>query len=157
MKWSSNPEAVEIVRVRWLAGDSYADIGARLGVNRFSIAGVVTRNRDKWESGGARRKGGEATALRKKSQKRGVVLNAFERRLRKVRTARSAPPAPVAKPVQIKLVPLPPLTSLLRREFNECAFTETDGADAPMCGRRVVEGYSWCLHHRQIVFAVGAQ
>lgn len=38
-------------------------------------------------------------------------------------------------------------------DWDCCSFTENDEP----CGRRVVEGYSWCSAHRQIVFAVGAQ
>lgn len=166
MKWSNHPEAVEIVRVHWLAGDSYEIIGNRIGVNKNSVAGIVSRNRSEWESGGARRKGGEATALRKKSKKRGVVLKTFEQRLRKVRKARSAPPAQIASTPIPRIVEPPKLfacdpVSLLARQMDQCAYPLDDdgsaGPDMRCCGRPVEFGYSWCSFHRRVIFAVGAQ
>lgn len=137
---------IKTVRERWDAGYSYGQIAEMFeGKSRNAVAGLIRRVR-------------ERDARPKRLGTDGSVKSFLPR----PETA----PKKAMKPVKIKPAPLPPdlacdPVSLLERKMDQCAYPlDADGSAGPdmqCCGRPVEFGYSWCLHHRQIVFAVGAQ
>lgn len=144
---------VEHIRMLWATGGhTYLSIAQVVGLTRNQVAGQIDRMRslegdDRWH----RKLPGKRTA-RTSFSRRGKTLKPIKSGsvVNKAKEIREVTLASKATHSSLKCDPV----SFVDRELSRCAFPLDDniGPEMQMCGARTEIGYSWCSHHRRIVF-----
>jgi len=144
-------ETINVVGRMWRSGLSSGMISKAMNLTRNQVIGIVSRQRNLegeqlWPS----RKGKRASTIPRSKKRRSAPQK---------RPYSAERPNPVSTTTQRPFVnPEPPRESVkpIRfslRALNQCAFIEGDPtSEAMCCGAPVEFGYSWCSHHRAVVF-----
>lgn len=135
-------EKVEIDHMArlWAAGRSMREIAAEVGLSRNSVAGHISRNR-------------KLFARKNKAEK---ALEAIEPQPAPTRrAAKKIAPAPSYEPITrpeakaYDLGRMPHAKDLLALNPCDCRWPLTDNGPHMFCAEEVVEGSSWCAHHKR--------
>jgi len=144
-------ETINVVGRMWRAGLSSGMISKAMNLTRNQVIGIVSRQRNLE---------GEQLWPSRKGQRASTIPRSKKRRSAPQSDSHSAErPKPLSTTTQRPSVnPEPPRAStkpirFFLRELSQCAFIEGEPtSEAMCCGAPVEFGYSWCAHHRRLVF-----
>lgn len=121
-------------------GLSMGQIAAQFGITRQVVAGIIHRNRDKFES--RRDANGKKPATQKANQRRSAfhAVNVGQEQ---------APAISAIEAMQYDASRLLASKDLLDLRSCDCRWPLNDGAPFLFCAEEVTTGSAYCAHHKQ--------